>query len=172
MILPIAAQAEGLYVSGIGAFNFVPSFKDHHEKVKFDTGYMAGAAIGHQLQCNTRIEGELAYRHNQGKRTNEDENKKREKVDIFSAMVNGYYDIELGRYTCLKPYVGLGIGYAHCVSKDNYIFGDHAFAWQAMVGAAYPITRSVDLTVEYRYFKPNFKHDQNHNIGCGIRYWF
>lgn len=93
-----------------------------------------------------------------------------------AVMANLAYDIPVRPFgSPLHPYVGLGIGYAwldfnrthgdgvgvlHLPQNNtftgpvNVAFGDAgAFAYQAMVGASWPLRqlRGVELTMDYRY---------------------
>ncbi len=78
-------------------------------------------------------------------------------------MVNGLYDFNLG--WPIVPYIGAGIGYALTQqdsavsvsgngSQINLRGSSGAFAYQGIVGLAYPIAAvpGLALTAEYRYF--------------------
>ena len=99
-------------------------------------------------------------------------------IDNFALMTNLLYDLDLRRFgTALRPYVGVGFGYdwmdfagvggtgagRFTLPQNNTFVGpDHvsfdsvggAFAYQAIVGVAYPIRLLpwLEATVEYRYF--------------------
>lgn len=80
-------------------------------------------------------------------------------------MVNGFYDFALG-VDWIHPYVGAGIGY-QWTSLDDFRLGpadgrafgisasgtDGSFAYQAIVGAAFPLRAvpGLSVTAEYRF---------------------
>ncbi|MGH7044030.1 MAG: OmpA family protein [Acetobacteraceae bacterium] len=85
-------------------------------------------------------------------------------MQTYGAMVNALYDLDIGnRY--VFPYLGLGVGYmwshldsfgttepgAAAVFRSNATSG--AFAWQAMLGTAFPVPNvpGLSLTAEYRF---------------------
>jgi len=77
-------------------------------------------------------------------------------TDVWSAMINGYYDIPTG--LPFTPYLGAGVGLAH-VNADDIDGGgltsggsDNVFAYQAMAGAEYAFNEDWSAMLEYRYF--------------------
>ena len=81
----------------------------------------------------------------------------RGQLETSRFMANAYYDVDLeGAFT---PYVGLGLGNADSdvvyAPSDTAILkgGDDGFAWQALLGASYGLSESIDLFVNYRYFE-------------------
>jgi opacity protein-like surface antigen len=101
------------------------------------------------------------------------------RLRAWSLMANAWYDFDLG--LPITPYVGGGIGmamvkisgnlgrtnYAGTTGEDGellprtlsiehlYEKNDTVFAWQLGVGASMPITDTVKLFVDYRYFSAN-----------------
>lgn len=79
------------------------------------------------------------------------------KTNATNFMANMYYDIDLGGP--LKPYLGFGLG-ASRLNYDNYRVGattfldksKTVFAYQGIAGLRYTLTKTVDLTLDYRYF--------------------
>jgi opacity protein-like surface antigen len=83
----------------------------------------------------------------------------------YGLMVNGLYDFRLG-VDWVYPYLGVGLGY-QWTELDDYRLGpadgrafgmsasgtDGAFAYQAIVGAAFPLRAvpGLSLTAEYRF---------------------
>lgn len=83
----------------------------------------------------------------------------------YGLMVNGFYDFRLGLHW-VYPYLGVGLGY-QWTHLDDYRLGpadgrafgmsvsgtDGAFAYQAIVGAAFPLSAvpGLSLTAEYRF---------------------
>jgi hypothetical protein len=88
----------------------------------------------------------------------------------YGAMVNALYDFDISRWTggraYIFPYVGVGAGYAWTTYDRVHSYGtnfpyfyqsndtDGHFAYQAIVGAAYPIDAvpGLSITAEYRFF--------------------
>ena len=111
----------------------------------------------------------------------------------LSAMVNGIYAFEAGG---LRPYFGAGIGMARHElavaprgARETDSDTDTTFAYQAMVGVAYPVSESAEVRLGYRYFQTaDFELSDpavginpasntsltfnNHNIEVGIRFQF
>jgi outer membrane protein OmpA-like peptidoglycan-associated protein len=83
---------------------------------------------------------------------------------VWSGMVNGLYDLNLGEYVNgfgLKPYVGVGIGGADYQTRNihlSYLPGPASsasrtsFAYQGIAGIGYSLTPDITIGVEYRYF--------------------
>jgi outer membrane protein OmpA-like peptidoglycan-associated protein len=86
----------------------------------------------------------------------------------YGVMGNILYDIDLRSIgintTAVVPYVGLGLGYmlwswndvSATVGDSRQVFDDQngLFAYQAIIGASFPITSvpGLSLTAEYRYY--------------------
>jgi len=66
------------------------------------------------------------------------------------AMVNAYYDIDLGSESIpVVPYVGAGVG----VSRTTFVGNSHfKLAYQAKAGVSYAITPEIKVYGGYRYF--------------------
>ena len=198
LVMPKAAQAfddccdvpsigDGFYVGGFAGVSFPDNVKQHRHRVKLDTGYLVGASLGYRTCNNFRFEGEVAYRHNDGKKHKSHHQKhhqKRGEFESTSVMANALYDFDM--CWCVKPYVGFGLGYAHAKAKrghqghhNNNHHNDHrhssksSFAWQAIAGVAYPLTCNIDLDLQYRYFQAtDIKHYNDNDIVAGLRYNF
>ncbi len=136
----------------------------------YDTGWVGVASVGYGLGNGLRFEVEGNYRDNKIRTlhgtffptfTGGD-------AQTYGAMVNALYDIDIAPYTgvdWVMPYVGVGAGYAwthfHAArasgvdvpffAKTNDTEGN--FAYQAIVGAAFPIgsVPGLALTAEYRF---------------------
>jgi outer membrane protein OmpA-like peptidoglycan-associated protein len=200
-------------------------------RVNFDTGIVALGSIGYGLGNGLRVELEGNYRRNRlaglgisrgstfnnnftatpGTGVHGDEDK-------YGALVNVLYDFDPNVFGLsaipfpITPYVGLGAGYEQVKLQNasfygpNYLFrttsGQGSFAYQAIVGAAFPLGFAVpglSLTLEYRFlglasnrtfhtqfFGPDtvtgrafttradirFSDNYNHSVLLGVRYAF
>jgi opacity protein-like surface antigen len=82
-------------------------------------------------------------------------------VDIWTVMVNAYYDIPIrnsdNSLSRWSPYIGGGIGYANlstpsCSFNDCFSGGSSShFAWQAKLGVAYRVTDHGSAFLEGGY---------------------
>ena len=144
--------------------------------INMDTGYLGVVSVGYGLGNGLRIELEGSYRSNRfkgvgGAGFRGDEHK-------YGAMVNALYDFDpavigLGSLPVI-PYVGLGAGYQWVQNASSRIYGflppingvtpggqyqfkgnggDGDFAYQAIIGASFPINTvpGLSLTAEYRF---------------------
>jgi OOP family OmpA-OmpF porin len=141
-------------------------------KVRYDTGYVGLGSIGWGFGNGLRLEVEGNYRYNRVYQlrgtpfptaaggTNQ----------TYGAMVNALYDIDVAGMTGLAwfPlfYVGGGAGYAWSQFHNAHAYGtnfpffaktndsDGNFAYQAILGTAFPIPSvpGLALTAEYRFF--------------------
>jgi outer membrane protein OmpA-like peptidoglycan-associated protein len=220
-----AQAVNGLYVgAGLGA-NFLQNESidrirfpnlagaptvNTNGKIKFDTGFVGLASVGYGLGNGLRLELEGSYRTNKitragGLSAGGDERK-------YGAMFNVLYDIDPALFGFvpfpINPYVGLGGGYQWAQDQNARIYnnsnprtllrtndGDGNFAYQAIIGAAFPINAvpGLSLTAEYRfmgvlddrtyhyqYFAPGVStranlrqsDDYNHSALLGLRYAF
>ncbi|MEQ8195971.1 MAG: OmpA family protein, partial [Rhodospirillales bacterium] len=110
-------------------------------------------------------------------------------VDIFSFMVNGYYDFK--NKTKWTPYLGIGIGGANIsadavspISGSALDDSDLVFAYQGMAGLTYEVNERLNLFADYRYFRtadPDFTLQNStaveseyadHRIMVGLRWFF
>ena len=190
---------------------------------KFDTGFRTSVAAGYGFGNGLRAEIEGTFLQNGVSRLGVFSNgggvaganflpsatKASGDRQKYGGFLNILYDIDLNRFgldTGLTPYVGLGAGYLQSVNKNvMYSQGNQAllrstgtdgnFAYQAIIGAAYPISAVPGLaaTIDYRftgttdplnykgqYFSPGFigatkvreSQAYNHTIMLGVRYAF
>lgn len=184
------------YVSGAGGATWFESADSRAGgsslETSFETGYALLGAAGRQFGNGFRAEGEFGYRNaatdktqlNSGPEFNTDGS-----VSALSFMANGYYDFDVGMK--IKPYIGGGIGGARVSANDIRINGtqlvddsDVVFAYQAIGGLGYDLTRNLTAFVEYRYFAtldPTFNASgggdyesqfMSHNAMLGLRYHF
>ncbi|MFT8243003.1 OmpA family protein [Roseomonas sp. BN140053] len=197
--------------------DFVQSFGASRDgRVGHDVGWVGLGSVGYGFGNGLRLELEGNYRQNEadsirgyggGNLTNRF-NRVDGKVRQYGAMFNVLYDFAIPNFP-LQPYVGAGVGYAW--SEYNNIRGTRAapggdtvtfqdvdghIAYQAILGAAYPIQAvpGLAVTAEYRYFgSPNQRQSgrfsdtagrtvsqgnfdggtlNNHSLLVGLRYAF
>jgi len=161
-----SAAASGWYFSGEGGLSFLESAHNSGGGIDFNTsaanpGFDLGAALGRELGNGFRAEGELAYR-----RINLDRvtgvagvasGPAGGAASALSVMGNGYYDFQTA--TPIKPYVGLGAGFAR-VNFDKATVngaplvddGDVEFAYQAIGGVGYDVSPTGTVFTQYRHF--------------------
>ena len=202
LALPIAAKAQpisGLYVGAGAGINIM---QDEPLKTLdgFDTGLnlqnnigAAGvASAGWGFGNGFRAEMEFDYRYNGydkitgfggAAHVGGSEQK-------FGPMVNVLYDFN-GLSPMFVPYVGLGAGYQWVNESFRVGTAGHeagtegSFAYQAILGAALPISSvpGLSLTAEYRFMglagdrsydnlDTKFGDNFNHSILIGLRYAF
>jgi outer membrane protein OmpA-like peptidoglycan-associated protein/outer membrane protein W len=216
LALPIAAHAQpvdGLYIGGGAGANFMQSETATATgprgaaSVNRSMGTSAGPALvmslGYGFGNGLRAEVEGDYRHNtfSGSDLGGQEQK-------YGAMANVLYDF-VGLVPVVTPYVGVGVGYMWAGERNLHISGDGAtvqnfgsqskgsFAYQAILGASYPIASipGLSLTGEYRFmglagnrtYSASFtapsavagqaasiklQDNYNHSILVGFRYQF
>lgn len=192
----------GVGVAGLGSLGV--------SGVDFGTtvGPAAVLSLGYGFGNGLRAEIEASYRYNTlqsptGLGAGSTGGAKEQK---FGGMVNVLYDF-VGLSTMVQPYVGAGVGYQAVNMQNGYaanplgrvIVGNStqgAFAYQAILGAAFPIhsVPGLALTAEYRFMglagersyssravsstgvivngSVKFNENFNHSALVGIRYNF
>ncbi|TLU88268.1 MAG: porin family protein [Chlorobium sp.] len=127
--------------------------------ISFDAGFTGVAAVGCDYG-STRAELELGYQRNTIKDSTDG------KVQVYSIMANGFYDIPVGSKVELYGMAGAGVarvnlqgshtcnyGYERQQSVTwNYNTEETAFAYQLGAGLAVPVSKGVMLDARYRYF--------------------
>lgn len=182
------------YVSGfIGASSLrdpetVPNFTSN-----FDTGFLAGVAVGRHVGPSWRLEGELSYaNYDATGGTSDDVGSiaggltSSTDLDATYLMLNAWYDIPTEQK--FQFYVGGGIGLAQVNSATSFSSGqslasngDTELAGQFGAGVAFPIGERLVMDAGYRF---KVIHDaelggaynasslQSHNMQLGLRYEF
>ena len=127
----------------------------------FDLGWAAFATAGYSFANNWRVELEAGYRHNEvdtitpppaGPAVSLDGD-----LNQYTLMANVLYDFAASNGAMLSIGAGVGADYAKArtaaiaPSLVPYDGDDVSLAFQALVGASYPITSWMDLTLNYRY---------------------
>ena len=163
--VPLAANAQpltGLYIGGGAGVNIM-----HNEdmqvgapgssnQLKSRVGPAFDLAVGFRAPFGLRVELEGAYRYNtfSSDRIGGQEQK-------FGPMVNVLYDV-VGLTPLVQPYVGVGAGYQWVQERNLRSTGPAAitrlatdsegkFAYQAIIGAALPLSQNFAVTADYRF---------------------
>jgi OmpA-OmpF porin, OOP family len=177
-------------------FNEVALFShsEFSSRVDFDTGWAGFATAGYAFESNWRIEVELGIRQNDFDLAFDEFYLVKEsetstiggELTEYTAMVNVIYDVPLSERVNLS--IGLGMGVDHSTIDVGGIADDSDtnFAYQAIAGLSYEITRRLDLTLTYRYLhvdEPEFSGViarreaaymlddlEKHSVTVGLRY--
>ncbi|MGK7863673.1 OmpA family protein [Falsiroseomonas sp. E2-1-a4] len=175
--------------------------------VDFNYGYAGVISLGYGYGNGVRVELEGSYRENEvdsisgfATRPIRADGKARS----YGVMANALYDFDLGPGSFLTPYVGVGAGYqwheydsvraraANGTTLATVDGDDGQFAYQAIVGAAFPVSAvpGLAVTAEYRFMgtlQPNLDvrggasgtargstdvDNYNHSLMVGLRYAF
>ena len=203
LALPIAAQAQpisGLYIGAGAGVNImqdepikaVGGIRTHGLDLDTNVGATGVASAGWGFGNGFRAEMEFDYRYNgfdkiTGFGTSGHVGGSEQK---FGPMVNVLYDFN-NLSPIVVPYVGLGAGYQWV--NESFRVGsvghdadtEGSFAYQAILGAAFPISAvpGLALTAEYRFMGlagdrdynnlgVKFGDNYNHSILIGVRYAF
>ncbi len=178
-------------------------------KLDYDTGWAGFATVGYGFEKNWRVELELGYRNNDATLTKESRcyeegpslasfeggyggygcRSRSYSGDMteYTAMVNVIYDVPLTEKLDLNIGLGAGVDYVQLdLSRSNgnsYVDdSDTRFAFQAIAGLTYQITKRLDFTLTYRYLnvsEPEFSTRyktlelddlEKHTVTVGLRY--
>jgi outer membrane protein OmpA-like peptidoglycan-associated protein len=176
--------------------------------VEFNYGWVGVVSLGYGFGNGVRAEIEASYRQNDvdtisGATRIATPRSAGGTATSYGVMANAFYDFDMGPGSFFTPYVGVGAGY-QWHSYDNVrlrnnatgasvtIDGDDGqFAYQAIVGAAFPIAAAPGLavTAEYRFMgtlQPSIDvrasgttargntdvDNYNHSLLIGLRYAF
>jgi OOP family OmpA-OmpF porin len=180
MVLPVAAQAQGLqypgfYVGAIGGANWmfsnsfnttlsVPgSTSSGTTNASFNTGWAAGGMVGYDF-VGPRVELEGMYRDNTGTLSvNGLSGTAGVDFGQTSVMANLLYDFNASG--TIVPYIGAGAGVAF--TKVSALGGSASttqFAYQAIVGVGYNVDPQIRINLEGRYYgttNPNYSSSGN-----------
>ena len=189
-----AQPAQGFYLGGAVGYGLlqdqaltVTPTTGGRAKASFDGGIAAVGGVGVGFGNGLRLEVEGDYRHNDQRHANGSETK-------YGGMGNLLFDLDLG-VGWVTPYIGGGIGYqavdwrgvgVRGVRVDRSVGG---LAYQAILGAAFPIDAvpGLAVTLEYRYLavagtrhyagtpapaRVRSNGDDSHTLLVGVRYAF
>lgn len=152
----MAADAQdGPYgqISGGGNYQREQSYGDSSSTVDFEDGGLGAFGLGYALR-GFRPEAELAFRRNEAQDTGG-------VAEVRTGMANLWYDFPAPSFAPrLRPYVGGGAGEAE-VKLEQMIDSsgaprtaeDNVFAYQAGAGVNYDATRSLVLSLGYRFLE-------------------
>ena len=208
LLLPTLAVAQpvtGLYVSGGAGLNIMQDETDATangvstpgKSLQFNVGATGVGAVGWGFGNGLRAELEFDYRYNglSGATTAAGSvSSPGGSEQKFGPMVNALYDFN-GLSPVFTPYLGLGAGYqwadvSAASGAQRLATGTAgAFAYQAIVGVAFPISAvpGLAVTTEYRFMglagTRNYNggplgntvgrtDDYNHSVMLGVRYAF
>lgn len=151
----------GLAEAGVPSGPYVKLGGGHSwgDTSRFDDSAVYGAGVGYRFLPWFRSDVTFDYRPDF-----HDASAGGASFKNWSAMLNGYIDFNVPIIRPLVPYIGAGAGIA-----QNKLNGTTAtiggttvasitgstkdqFAWQAMAGTSYYLSRTVALDVGYRYF--------------------
>jgi len=219
LAIPVAARAQpvsGLYLGAGAGVNIMqtehikpsPALATPKLKGELNPGFAGVGSVGYGLGNGLRFEVEGDYRWNRFRRlhgtpfpTNAGGSQ-----ENYGAMGNVLFDFDVGS-PFFFPYVGVGAGYMWTHWKNVRAYGTNFpesfgaddsygdFAYQGIIGAAYPIppVPGLSLTLEYRFmgllgtesmkgaaYTPghqargniDFSDDFNHSFLLGVRYNF
>lgn len=135
-----------------------------------DIGLAVLATIGRRLGTHFSLEGELGYRS-----TTDDGWWGPLDVDQISGMVNGIYDVPLGKDISLA--IGAGVGFDR-VEVQGFGWSDSELqlAAQIKLGLNFEIAEATDLSINYRFmttFTGDYPYNDdfdNSTLTVGIRF--
>ena len=128
--------------------------------LNFDTGWSLGAVAGYNFGT-WRLEGEYAYRSNDGSATvsagtsGVSETGGGDTV-TNALMLNAFYDFRMVSPT-VYPYLGAGMGFAWVdqeVTTPSFRVDDSdtVFAYQFIAGIGFDLSKAFTMALDYRYF--------------------
>jgi len=128
--------------------------------LSFDTGWSLGAVAGYNFGT-WRLEGEYAYRSNDGSATvsagtsGVSETGGGDTV-TNALMLNAFYDFRMVSPT-VYPYLGAGMGFAWVdqeVTTPSFRVDDSdtVFAYQFIAGIGFDLSKAFTMALDYRYF--------------------
>jgi outer membrane protein OmpA-like peptidoglycan-associated protein len=157
----------GPYAGIAGGGNFLNDVSPHgggaDVKSQFSNSYVGLGTIGWNFGDGLRAEVEGGYRRNDvaGVR-NAGPGAATGALGIYTVMVNGLYDFDLGRFGVptygLVPHLGVGVGWAgarfdHAGPYNGNLLSGHddLFAYQGIAGVDYKIAPQVKVSLDYKY---------------------
>lgn len=163
-----------------------------------DSGYILGGYAGYRFCNNLRLEVDIGWRDNDvdiinvyNGSTETQPQVTASEITAVSYMGNIIYDCVLDLCDCcVRPYFGVGFGAASVKVEGHYSGFDvddneTVFAYQLIIGLAYPWCQTMDIAVEYRYFGADElslntnnaaylarDYINSHSVGVSGKYYF
>lgn len=146
-----------------------------NQKVSDSFGYTIG--LGNKVSPEFRTDLTLTYRPSVPYRMTDDTPfTAKGKLDNYTLMLNGYYDINLSN-SAVTPYLMAGIGVSRSETKKlNWASSIeekgktvNQFAWQAGAGVTFALSDRCSFDLGYRYVDLNtFKNSGSYSNGDGV----
>jgi opacity protein-like surface antigen len=145
----------GLYMKADAGLNYIQdaTISGQSGKAKFDPGFRIGIAGGYNLNSWSAIELETGFLRNGIKDSGN------AWFGAVPVLANAVFRYE--NDSKFVPYAGIGVGGAYTMvegSGDSHT--DFVFAWQAMVGVRYELSKSAAFDLGYKMFSTA---DQTYN---------
>lgn len=180
---------DGFYVAGDGGLTLAHKIAE----LKVKPGINFGGAVGYKLS-NYRFEGEFRFLHNKQDLPLVEPNEAflirlNSHNHTYAYMGNAYYDFDFLSDKQVRPFLGVGLGYARVTNetKTTKLSAEgetsvttteraNTFAYQGIAGVAYDFTDNFSANVAYRYLgtsKVKFPGDgtfQSHSFNLGLSY--
>ena len=144
--------------------------------IEFDPGLVIQGAIGAYLDENFRIESEATYRmadYDQAT-SGGDSTTPNGDLKLATGIVNLYYELDLGS---LNPFLGVGAGLAQINATSVNSAGLEIverdateFAYQAIVGITYKISRDWNVGIDGRYLGTSDEDISATMVTLSVRY--
>jgi len=156
-IHPQIAVANDVYVQLNAGTSYLEdmksNFRDEPFKISSERGFNVGGAIGYRI-TSFRVEASFDYLQANVYKVDVlgDTYTSRKTSNLFTAMANGYYDLDLG--LSVKPHVGAGVGVGRIqldekqgdlVETDGKYGRFTTFAWNVMAGLVWSMNDKIDL---------------------------
>lgn len=164
---------EGIYIQGFGGMTF---WRDNFGvrsaapgdvlETEHELGYYVGGAVGWRCCSGWRFEVELSYRTADIDTLFVHDGSSITSAGVVSSewtmgtyLANFIYECSYEVCgCCYRPFFGVGFGVAdinfelnNSMATINIDDGDTVFAYQLIMGIAYPFNDCLDLALEYRY---------------------
>jgi len=156
------AQAKDWYLGGSIGYNQTSDQTSEGQgllvETEFDGGIATTSIIGLKMENNVRLEGEFAWRRNDGDSLafqGNDQTFTARGAQSYSLLANVFYDLPID--SSITPYIGVGAGIGFL--ENEFLYGavdfedkDTAFVYQGIIGASLPITEKITGFIDARYF--------------------
>jgi outer membrane autotransporter protein len=169
------------YAKFLGGANFLQSSTANGNNASYKTGYLLSGSLGycwrHYGLC---LEAEYAFRNNGISQINfvTEGSSRNGYFKTSSVMGNLIWDLCAWGFPRWKiqPFIGAGAGYdfqkMHASnSRIEFEQKWNHFAWQAIAGLGYQLSRRLELTVEYRFHQGGSDFN-NQAVGASLAYKF